>query len=80
MLLRELTNKNPEAGLRVYVTGDGSDVYEDDFMAVARPEGSQFWSTMILIGTRLGIDRITPTYYAALLESLQMSQSIGIAG
>ena len=36
--------------------------------------------TLILVGTRLGIDKITPVYWEALKAALQMKQSIGIAG
>ncbi|KAI3319963.1 hypothetical protein HD806DRAFT_255233 [Xylariaceae sp. AK1471] len=69
-----------ESTLRVYSTGDGPDVYEDNFMKIARPDGTTFHPTVILVGTRLGIDKITPVYWEALVASLQMQQSIGIAG
>ncbi|KAK6952699.1 Cysteine protease atg4 [Daldinia eschscholtzii] len=74
-----LTNTT-EPTLRVYSTGDGPDVYEDNFMKVAKPDGTTFHPTVILVGTRLGIDKITPVYWEALTASLQMPQSIGIAG
>ncbi|KAJ6440860.1 cysteine protease ATG4 [Purpureocillium lavendulum] len=69
-----------ETSPRVYSTGDGPDVYEDRFMKVAKPDGGDFHPTLILVGTRLGIDKITPVYWEALIASLQMSQSAGIAG
>lgn len=78
-MLRALTNTN-ELNLRVYSTGDGPDVYEDNFMKIAKPDGITFYPTLILVGTRLGIDKITPVYWEALVASLQMPQSIGIAG
>jgi len=77
--IRALTNSE-NSKLRVYITGDGSDVYEDAFMGVAKPDGVKFRPTLILVGTRLGLDKITPVYWEALKASLQMSQSIGIAG
>jgi len=77
--IQALTN-NENSKLRVYITGDGSDVYEDAFMSVAKPDGLSFRPTLILVGTRLGLDKITPVYWEALKASLQMSQSIGIAG
>ncbi|KAI0198682.1 cysteine protease atg4 [Astrocystis sublimbata] len=77
--IQALTNAN-EPTLRVYSTGDGPDVYEDNFMKVARPDGTDFHPTVILVGTRLGIDKITPVYWEALTAALQMPQSIGIAG
>ncbi|KAF4589382.1 Cysteine protease ATG4 [Ophiocordyceps camponoti-floridani] len=69
-----------EPDLRVYTTGESPDVYEDDFMKIANPDGSKFHPTLILVGTRLGIDKITPVYWEALTSSLQMPQSVGIAG
>ncbi|KAL2261689.1 hypothetical protein VTK26DRAFT_3618 [Humicola hyalothermophila] len=69
-----------ESSLRVYSTGDLPDVYEDSFMAIANPEGDQFHPTLILVCTRLGIDKINPVYEEALISTLQMEQSIGIAG
>ncbi len=66
--------------MRVYITGDGSDVYEDSFMKVAQPDGQAFCPTLVLAGIRLGIDRVTPVYWEALKASLRMRQSIGIAG
>ncbi|KAH8169056.1 peptidase family c54 domain-containing protein [Sarocladium implicatum] len=69
-----------EPKLRVYSTGDGPDVYEDAFMKIARPDGQHFHPTLILVGTRLGIDKITPVYWEALMAALQTPQSIGIAG
>jgi cysteine protease ATG4 len=77
--IRALANAY-ESTLRVYSTGDGPDVYEDNFMKIAKPDGTTFHPTIILVGTRLGIDKITPVYWEALVASLQMQQSIGIAG
>jgi cysteine protease ATG4 len=64
----------------VYLTGDGLEVYEESFMKIAKPDGTNFVPTLILVGTRLGLDTITPVYWEALKSSLQMPQSIGIAG
>ncbi|KAI0190792.1 hypothetical protein EV127DRAFT_339409 [Xylaria flabelliformis] len=77
--IQALTNAH-ESTLRVYSTGDGPDVYEDNFMKIAKPDGTTFHPTVILVGTRLGIDKITPVYWEALVASLQMPQSVGIAG
>lgn len=66
--------------MRVYSTGDGPDVYEDSFMRIAKSGDGVFKPTLILIGTRLGIDKITPVYWEALISALQMPQSVGIAG
>ncbi|RDA90093.1 hypothetical protein CP533_4693 [Ophiocordyceps camponoti-saundersi (nom. inval.)] len=77
--IQALVNKN-DPYLRVYSTGDSPDVYEDEFMKIAKPDGVSFHPTLILVGTRLGIDKITPVYWEALTASLQMPQSVGIAG
>lgn len=49
-------------------------------MAVAKPDGETFHPTLILVGTRLGIDKINQVYWEALTAALQMPQSVGIAG
>lgn len=77
---RALTNSREHSSLKVYITGDGSDVYEDTFMSIAMADNKSFQPTLILVGTRLGLDKITPVYWEALKASLQMPQSIGIAG
>lgn len=50
-------------------------------MRIARPNpNGPFSPTLLLIGTRLGIERITPAYRSALAAALQLPQSVGIAG
>lgn len=78
---RALSTRYPEAGLEVYVTSDGSDVYEDQFRDIAaRDDSKTIRPTLILLGVRLGIERITPVYWGALQEMLRLPQSVGIAG
>jgi len=62
------------------MNGDGSDVYEDAFRKVAISNNGKFHPTIILLGIRLGIDRVTPVYWEALKATLQLKQSVGIAG
>ena len=76
---RALSHEYNDTGLKVYVNGDGADVYEDSFFKLANCNGV-FTPTLILVGIRLGIDRITPVYFDALKALLQFPQSIGIAG
>ncbi|RDW67911.1 cysteine protease [Coleophoma cylindrospora] len=78
--IQALTNNLASSDLKVYITGDGPDIYEDSFMKIAMPDGAEFRPTLILVGTRLGVDKITSVYWEALKASLQMPQSIGIAG
>ncbi|KAH7095207.1 putative cysteine protease ATG4 [Paraphoma chrysanthemicola] len=78
--IADLVHKYKEAGLKVYVSGDGADVYEDRLKQIAVDDEGNWQPTLILVGTRLGIDKITPVYWEALKASLQISQSIGIAG
>lgn len=77
-----LSTECAAAGLKVYVTPGTSDVYEDRFRRVsAKSETDKtITPTLILLGTRLGPDRITPVYYEALKQSFTFPQSIGIAG
>lgn len=77
--IQALTNSH-ESSIRVYSTGEGPDVYEDEFMKIAKPPGEDFHPTLVLVGTRLGIDKITHVYWEALIAALQMPQSVGIAG
>jgi cysteine protease ATG4 len=77
---RALTNQHKPAGLRVYITGDGSDVYEDLVMKAAKVEDEKFQPILVLVGIRLGIERITPVYWKGLQDILRMPQSVGIAG
>ncbi|EAW22014.1 cysteine protease ATG4 [Aspergillus fischeri NRRL 181] len=62
------------------MTDDTGDVHEDKFLDAANDERGSFRPTLILIGTRLGIDRITPVYWDAVKTTLQLPQSVGIAG
>ncbi|GAB7352218.1 hypothetical protein MBLNU459_g2691t1 [Dothideomycetes sp. NU459] len=78
--IQALTSAHSPSDLRVYVRPDDSDVYEDSFMRTARGEDGSFKPTLVLLGTRLGIDRVTPVYWEALKAVLCLPQSIGIAG
>ncbi len=77
---RALSDQYQESGLKVYVNGDGADVYEDAFIKLAKVHDRTFTPTLILLGIRLGIDRVTPVYWEALKAALRLPQSIGIAG
>ena len=77
---RALSTECNEAGLNVYVTSDSSDIYEDRFRQIASAGKGEIRPTLILVGTRLGIDRVTPVYWESLKAVLQSPQSIGIAG
>lgn len=77
---RALSEQYTESGLKVYMNGDGADVYEDTFLKLAKAEKDTFTPTLILVGIRLGIDRVTPVYWDALKAVLRLPQSIGIAG
>jgi cysteine protease ATG4 len=67
-------------GIRVWINGDGSDIYQDSVFRTATMRNGAFQPTLVLVGIRLGIDRITPVYIEALKAALQMPQSVGIAG
>ncbi|KAJ5154086.1 uncharacterized protein N7500_009525 [Penicillium coprophilum] len=77
---RLLLTESETPQLRVYVTNDTSNVYEDKFAQVAHDKSGQIQPTLILIGTRLGIDNVTPAYWDGLRATLAYPQSVGIAG
>ncbi|RMZ06370.1 hypothetical protein D0860_05579 [Hortaea werneckii] len=80
--LQALTMKYKPANLRVYARSDDGDVYVDRLLELATQQSADdtFQPTLIVLGIRLGIDRITPVYHAALKAALEMPQSVGIAG
>lgn len=73
-----LVKKYSTAKLRVYVSPSTADVYEDKLRALW--PGSVIQPTLILLGVRLGPDRITPVYHPALRDLFTYPQSLGIAG
>lgn len=79
-MYRALSAMYATIGLKVYIAGDGADVYEDSFFSVATGVDGQFIPTLVLVAIRLGIDQVTPAYWEALKASLRYSQSVGIAG
>ncbi|EEQ35540.1 Cysteine protease atg4 [Microsporum canis] len=84
--IQALANGHPQAGLNVYITSDGSDIYERQFREIAcrglgeDGEDDSIKPTLILLGVRLGIDRVTPVYWESLKEVIRFPQSVGIAG
>lgn len=66
--------------MRVYMSHDNTYVSQDKFRAIAYDETGHMHPTLILLGTRLGIDRIAPAYRLSLGELLKLPQSLGIAG
>ncbi|KAL8785946.1 MAG: hypothetical protein Q9213_003095 [Squamulea squamosa] len=78
--IQALTQDRPAMNLKVYINGDGADVYEDRLLSLATAGEGEFTPILILVGIRLGIDRVTPVYWEALKASLQLPQSVGIAG
>lgn len=77
---RALSEEYKDVGMNVYVSSDNTYVYEDKFKAVAYNQPDRMRPTLILLGTRLGIDRITPVYRKGLEDLLRLPQSLGIAG
>lgn len=78
--IEALSSECKDAGLNVYVTSDGSDVYEERFRQIAGDNGDGLRPTLILLGVRLGIDKVTPVYWEALKDAIRCPQSVGIAG
>ncbi|RAL08435.1 cysteine protease ATG4 [Aspergillus homomorphus CBS 101889] len=78
--IQALCDQWKEPALKVYVTNDTGEVYRDKFMNVACNRSGTIQPTLILLGIRLGIDRVTPVYWNGLKAALQFPQSVGIAG
>ncbi|KAK2816757.1 hypothetical protein FQN49_008014 [Arthroderma sp. PD_2] len=78
--IQALASSYSQAGLNVYITSDGSDIYERQFREIACSDGDRIRPTLILLGVRLGIDRVTPVYWESLKEVIRYPQSVGIAG
>ncbi|KAL8674776.1 MAG: hypothetical protein Q9168_000860 [Polycauliona sp. 1 TL-2023] len=78
--IQALSQHSETTDLKVYINGDGADVYEDRLLSLATSGEGQFTPILVLVGIRLGIDRVTPAYWEALKASLQLRQSVGIAG
>ncbi|KAJ5242251.1 uncharacterized protein N7469_000578 [Penicillium citrinum] len=66
--------------LRVYITNNTSDVYEDEVARLGRDENGQPVPVLVLLGLRLGIEQVTSVYWDGLRAALQYPQSVGIAG
>ena len=77
---RILSTESEHPRLKVYVTNDTSDVYEDQFTRLAYSDTAQFQPTLILLGLRLGIEQVTSVYWEGLRAVLEYPQSVGIAG
>ncbi|KAL2816864.1 hypothetical protein BDW59DRAFT_153031, partial [Aspergillus cavernicola] len=78
--IQGLSAKHNQSTLQVYITDDNSDVYEDKFMSVSKNNQGIVRPTLILLGLRLGIDRVTTVYWEGLKDMLKFPQSVGIAG
>ncbi|EGP83392.1 uncharacterized protein MYCGRDRAFT_49421 [Zymoseptoria tritici IPO323] len=80
--IRALTEKYHDVGLRVYARPNDSDVYIDTLTATTTQHSASetFSPTLIVLGVRLGIEKVTPAYHAALKSILELPQSVGIAG
>jgi cysteine protease ATG4 len=77
-----LTEKYHDVNLRVYARPNDSDVYIDTLTATATAHSptDTFSPTLIVLGIRLGIEKVTPAYHLALKSMLELPQSVGIAG
>ena len=75
---RALADAYPACGMRVHITFDGN-VYSDSFHKTAVVDGV-FQPTLLLCAIRIGIESIHRVYFEALKATLQMPQSVGVAG
>ncbi|OQE18685.1 hypothetical protein PENSTE_c017G07242 [Penicillium steckii] len=75
-----LSNECESPKLKVYITNNTSDVYEDQVARLGRDENGQPIPVLVLLGLRLGIEQVTSVYWDGLRAALQYPQSVGIAG
>ncbi|KAJ5966017.1 hypothetical protein N7481_012731, partial [Penicillium waksmanii] len=78
--IQMLSSECESPKLRVYVTNNTSDVYEDQVARLGRDENGQTIPVLVLLGLRLGIEQVTSVYWDGLRAALQYPQSVGIAG
>jgi cysteine protease ATG4 len=76
VLKRLLEEAQHEPKLRAYVAQDLGTIYRDQVEDMFK----NYASILILVPTRLGIDEINPAYYSAICATLELAQSVGIAG
>lgn len=77
--IQNTCNSNFNCGVKVYLSEDGGDIYEDDLFLVLKQD-SVFNPTLILCALRLGVDNVNPVYWPSLKHVLSTSQAVGIAG
>lgn len=74
------TSESYESNLRVFISS-GSDLYEKPFLRTAvDSKTGVFHPTLILLGLRLGIDKVNQVYWDSLKAILASPQAVGIAG
>lgn len=70
-----------DSGLQVYIGADSGDIYEQDLFKVVKDgQTGEFRPTLVLLGVRLGVDKVNSIYWQSLKELLALKQSVGIAG
>lgn len=68
-----------ESCFKVFISS-GSDVYEKLFMQAAITKDNIFKPTLILLGLRLGIDKVNEIYWDSIKAFLASPQAMGISG
>lgn len=70
----------PYRSLKVFISS-GSDLYENHFLKTAvNSETGDFQPTLILLGLRLGIDKVNKVYWPSIKAYFDSTQAVGIAG
>ncbi|ODV93685.1 hypothetical protein PACTADRAFT_51451, partial [Pachysolen tannophilus NRRL Y-2460] len=78
--IQVLCDDYKECGLKVYLSEDSGDIYEDELMNLLENENGTVNPVLILCGVRLGVENVNPIYWDALKKTLAIPQSVGIAG
>ncbi|ANZ76419.1 BA75_04077T0 [Komagataella pastoris] len=78
--IKNLCKEYTPCGLRVYLSSDCGDVYDTEVRELAYGDSDTFTPILILLGIRLGVEKVNPVYWDSLRECLSLKQSVGIAG
>lgn len=74
--------KNTISNLKVYISTDSGDIFEDEVLDLSQGSDGQgiFTPLLILCGVRLGVQNINPVYWDFLKYLLQLPHNVGISG
>nr|Q8NJJ3.1 RecName: Full=Probable cysteine protease ATG4; AltName: Full=Autophagy-related protein 4; AltName: Full=Pexophagy zeocin-resistant mutant protein 8 [Komagataella pastoris]AAL25849.1 Paz8 [Komagataella pastoris] len=78
--IKNLCKEYPPCGLRVYFSSDCGDVYDTEVRELAYGDSDTFTPILVLLGIRLGVEKVNLYIGDLLRECLSLKQSVGISG